>query len=304
MVLLALAALLWTALGVSSAFAAQEAAKEEKDFNHMSTGFPLRGAHERLTCESCHIRGIFKGTPTRCSGCHRRSTDMEASKMSPNHIPTTEECDVCHDDFLPNTSWQLVRMNHVGIVNNCAQCHNGTFATGKPPNHIPTQQPCELCHRSTVSFAGGQMDHAGITANCARCHNGTLATGKVGNHIPTFQPCELCHFSTTSFAGATMNHQGISNGCSRCHVQGIATAKPADHIPTAQPCELCHRSFVSFAGAVMDHTGIVGNCASCHEAGNIYGITGRPAPPHPPRIAGDCGTCHLNTRAWQPVFTP
>jgi len=301
--LLALAALGCLLFGAVSVQAAEEAASS-KSFNHMSTGFALRGAHERLNCESCHVRGIFKGTPTRCSGCHLRSTDMEASKKSPNHIPTTEECDVCHNDFLPNVSWQLVRMNHVGIVNNCVQCHNGTFAPGKDPNHIPTQQPCELCHRSTVSFAGGQMDHTGIVASCSRCHNGNLATGKSGNHVPTFQPCEICHFSTTSFAGATMNHQGISTGCARCHVQGVATAKPPNHIPTTQPCEQCHRSFATFAGATMDHTGIISNCASCHEAGNLYGITGRPAPPHPPKSVGDCSQCHLNTRSWLPAFSP
>jgi hypothetical protein len=124
----------------SAAEAANTTAKPA-EFDHMSTGFPLRGAHERLTCETCHLRGIFKGTPNRCSGCHLRSTEMEASKKSPNHIPTTEECDVCHDAFLPNVSWQLVRMNHDGIVNNCESCHNGTFAIGKPPNHIPTNLP-------------------------------------------------------------------------------------------------------------------------------------------------------------------
>ena len=42
----------------------------EGDFDHLRTGFPLTGAHERVDCRSCHVRGFFEGTPTRCGACH------------------------------------------------------------------------------------------------------------------------------------------------------------------------------------------------------------------------------------------
>ncbi|HLF95644.1 MAG TPA: hypothetical protein VI457_00730 [Methylococcaceae bacterium] len=180
------------------AFAAEPL--EQTGFDHMSTGFVLRGAHDRLPCESCHIGGKFRGTPKLCRGCHERSTEIEASKKSPNHIPTVMECDTCHDVNQRSLSWQVVRMNHIGIATSCASCHNGISATGKSATHIPTMAPCEICHRSTISFAGAIMDHvgAGITANCFSCHNGVLVPGKEqapGGHIPAPNTCEssFCH---------------------------------------------------------------------------------------------------------------
>jgi hypothetical protein len=280
-----------------------------KDFEHLNTGFPLRGAHEHLTCEQCHVRGIFKGTPRRCIGCHQLATDIEASKKSPNHIPTTEDCDVCHNDFLPNVSWQLVNMNHAGIVNNCASCHNNVFAPGKPPNHLPTNAPCETCHRSTIAWAGVRFDHVGVSAGCGQCHNNVTVAGKPANHIPTGQACETCHVSTAAWSAVRMNHEGIASGCARCHNNVLTIGQPRNHIPVpATPCETCHNpaQFHTFAGARMDHTGanITHGCQRCHEAGNIYGITSRPAPPHPqPNVAPDCSQCHLNTHSFLPVFT-
>ena len=60
---IAIAAIL-VALLLSRAGAAEE------DFDHLRSGFPLTGAHERIDCQSCHVRGFFEGTPTRCGVCH------------------------------------------------------------------------------------------------------------------------------------------------------------------------------------------------------------------------------------------
>jgi hypothetical protein len=37
-------------------------------FNH--SRFPLTGAHAPLSCNQCHIGGVFPGTPNPCVGCH------------------------------------------------------------------------------------------------------------------------------------------------------------------------------------------------------------------------------------------
>lgn len=34
-----------------------------KTFDHLKTGFALKGAHLSVTCETCHVGGTFKGTP-------------------------------------------------------------------------------------------------------------------------------------------------------------------------------------------------------------------------------------------------
>lgn len=219
-------------------------APEPTPFDHMSTGYVLRGAHERVPCESCHVGGKFRGTPKLCRGCHERQSEIEASKKSPNHIPTVMECDTCHDVNQRSLSWQIVRMNHIGIATPCASCHNGISASGKDPNHIPTAAPCENCHRSTISWAGARMDHTGITTGCIACHNGILAIGKSATHIPIANSvsCELCHKSFASFAGAIMNHNVTPlPPCARCHNGVFAIGPPPPPHPTpAPPCDICH----------------------------------------------------------------
>ena len=149
----------------------KEKGKKEEKFDHNLTGFPLRGGHAWVPCEECHIRGVFRGTPRNCRGCHTRGLGTGGSRMPANHIPTTAECDLCHTVNRLGATWNTVRMDHIGITSNCEICHNGRQAPGKNANHIPTSQPCELCHRSTLSFANEKMNHLGITSNCQNCHN-------------------------------------------------------------------------------------------------------------------------------------
>jgi hypothetical protein len=65
---------------------------------HLATGFHLEGAHVLIRCESCHVRGIFAGTPRLCTGCHENGRGfIDADVKPPDHIPTREQCEVCHD---------------------------------------------------------------------------------------------------------------------------------------------------------------------------------------------------------------
>lgn len=173
--------------------------KQIKEFDHNLTGFPLRGGHQSVPCEECHIRGVFRGTPRNCIGCHTRGLGTGGSRMPANHIPTTAECDLCHTVNRLGATWNTVRMDHLGISSNCELCHNGQMASGKNRGHIPTNQPCELCHRSNLSWAVARMDHTGISANCTACHNN-----------PSFP-----------FAGGTpkncAGHQFFQTGCENCH---------------------------------------------------------------------------------------
>jgi hypothetical protein len=38
-----------------------------RNFDHLKTGFALTGFHTNVRCESCHIKGVFKGTPRDCA---------------------------------------------------------------------------------------------------------------------------------------------------------------------------------------------------------------------------------------------
>ncbi len=220
------------------------------DFEHLTTGFPLNGAHRRVTCETCHSRGIFKGTPRQCASCHVRGSGIAMTFKPVNHIPTTAACSDCHSD----ATWHNGRYRHSeAIPGACATCHNNVFVSGKPATHIPTTTSCDSCH-STRIWSGAVFSHSTVApGTCASCHNGVMSTGKPNNHIPTALSCDNCH-RTTVWTPSTFTHSLVtSTPCAICHNGVYATGQPSGHIATG----------------------------------------GSP-----------CSTCHLNTRAWSPAYTP
>jgi hypothetical protein len=132
----------------------------------------------------------------------------------------------------------ITRLNHAGVVANCASCHNGVLAPGKGPTHIASNNSCENCH-TTLAWIPAHFDHRGVTATCASCHNGAAAPGKPLRHIQTNQDCSACH-GTLAWTPATFNHLGINAACQSCHNGVAATAKQIGHIPTTLDCGSCH----------------------------------------------------------------
>ena len=160
------------------------------DFDHFSTGFPLTGGHRRVECDSCHLSGIFVGTPERCNGCHN---NVRASGKPASHIRTNNTCDDCHT----SANWRLARFDHGSVSGNCVSCHNGSTAIGKNTSsaHIKTSNTCEFCH-STFSWGRvSRVDHQAVIGTCKGCHNGSTAKGKHGRHIKTNESCDSCHIS-------------------------------------------------------------------------------------------------------------
>ena len=101
-----------------------------RNFDHLKTGFPLTGVHGPAKCESCHINGVFKGTPKDCATCHTSGSRLARSNViiPTNHIPTQQTCDTCHN----TKSFAGAKFDHVGVAaGSCATCHNGTITKGK-----------------------------------------------------------------------------------------------------------------------------------------------------------------------------
>jgi Cytochrome c7 and related cytochrome c len=277
---------------------------KSSDFNHMRTGFPLTGAHIKLECETCHVDGLFKGTPTNCAGCHSQGRRVVAPFKPVTHMLTQAPCETCHTNTI---SFQGARFNHVGVQpKGCQTCHTGLTAPGKPMGHIPTTLSCDSCHR-TSSWLPAGFDHTGIFEPCANCHNGSKALGKPANHITTTAACDSCHKSGfITFAGAIYDHAGVlPNTCISCHASGTngAKTKVAGHIPTGNiQCDICHvgTGFVSFAGSTMNHPAVEAvpmNCSTCHNGsytsqGSFLGGAKAKTANHVATTA-ECGTCHL-----------
>ena len=174
------------------------AAEDIESFDHFTTGFPLTGKHRFLDCSSCHVGGLFKGTPLECYLCHNRS---RAPGKHPQHVPSSNICDDCHT----TESWVGARFDHSGIFAPCETCHNNSVAPGTPPSHIASTSTCEDCHNTITFNRVGRVDHGSVIGTCNSCHNGVQARGKSPQHITTSAECDTCH-NTISWRGARFDH--------------------------------------------------------------------------------------------------
>jgi len=264
-------------------------AAEPKEFDHDRTGFFLTGQHTRLSCESCHIRGIFKGIPRTCEGCHDRVSQIASSIKPISHLQTSAPCDDCHTD----NSWTLVRMDHSELTGSCFSCHNGVKATGKPLDHVRSSNECDNCHL-TVAWVPARFDHSNITTQCFTCHNGVEATGKPLDHVQSDNTCDDCH-STNAWIPARFDHSNVTGNCFSCHNGTTATGKSASHIPSVNTCDDCH-STTAWVPAQVDHDNLTLGCNSCHN--NVY-ATGMGRDHFV--TTEQCDVCH-RTNYWIPVL--
>ncbi|MEY4753547.1 MAG: hypothetical protein RJA44_1222, partial [Pseudomonadota bacterium] len=197
---------------------------------------------------------------------------------------------------------------------NCANCHNGSTATGKTQTHIPTgAATCLSCH-STSGWKPTKWSHTQVTVTgqCATCHSGSYppADGKTATHIPYTgvagvgsASCDSCHKSGYSAWAPARFHgsYSVTAQCATCHTGSYAPAvgKPNTPIHTGvTTCESCHKSTATWIGAKVDHSTftVATNCASCHNGSTA---TGKPQT-HIPTGAATCLSCH-STSAWKPT---
>jgi hypothetical protein len=305
----ALAALLWLCmlLVVQPALAQ---GINQKDFDHLKTGFALAGKHVDIRCESCHQNGVLKGTPRDCASCHQSGMRFARGNvvMPQQHIPTQQACESCHT----TKTFVGAKFNHAGVApGSCQSCHNGARSTGKPATHIQTNASCDSCHRTTAWSPAAGFDHNGVVpGTCASCHGAGRATGKAATHMPTSagQSCDDCHKSFSTWRPSAWNHtqMAVTGQCASCHSGGYppADGRPANHVPyasigvmAAANCDACHKgSFSSWAnGRVHANFTVAGSCASCHS-GAFLNAVGKPNTPVHSGVT-HCESCH-NTSGW------
>jgi len=286
-VALLIAAMLICALSVEQRAGAEDPVIDEH-FDHVGTRFILTGSHEGVACESCHARGVFRGTPSDCSFCHDGSGMRAESGKPLDHVITSNHCDDCHTTF----TWLEVRFEHSSVLGSCSSCHNDIQAAGKPADHVVTTAECDMCH-NTFSWHSIRFDHSRITAPCSSCHNGTDATGKPMDHLATTSECDACH-STRAWTPAGFDHSGITGGCSGCHNDIKATGTPDGHFMSSEDCNWCHTTMSwrpdifrhMSANYPGDHAQDL-DCTECHP-GNSAPVVYT----DDPTLAPDCAGCH------------
>jgi len=314
--------LLAVALTVFSMQALAETQLGGRDFNHMTTGFPLTGGHAAAACETCHMGGVFKGLPRTCDGCHQAGQRIVATPKSNSHIVTDAPCETCHFN---TSTWLGARFNHgTARVGQCSNCHNGRISTGKPANtavgmHPLTTESCDKCHRASA-WVPASWNHNGVTGDCSTCHraagpgrgfNAATHMSQATMSAMNIATCAACHKNFYSFLGAYYDHAGAGIACGTCHDNpGFAAAVKSQKVSPKHTgyvavgitdCHACHKSYAigSFPSGRFDHSGSGASpaCSGCHDGTSVVG-----------KIAGhittidECSQCHFSTAAWLPAL--
>ncbi len=284
-------------------------------FNHLATGYELKGTHKSIVqCSDCH-KGNVTSAPQACIGCHQVQYDG-APGHKQNNYPA--DCTKCHSQL----NWLATSFDHsttnfpltgahtkalctschangfIGTPTACNSCHLPAYTSSQLPGHVAAGVPkdCATCHNS-VAWKPSTFSHTTTgyelkgahqsIAQCSDCHKGNVTSAP--------QTCIGCH--QAQYDGALGHKQNnYSTDCTKCHSQLNWLAISFDHATsnfpltgahTAVPCASCHAN---------GYVGTPTTCNSCHMP--VY--TSSQLPGHVAAgIPTACGTCH-NTTAWKP----
>lgn len=195
-------------------------------FNHQDTRFPLRGAHEDVSCAACHPGILGKESLEKdCVGCHLKG-DVHVGEEG-------KDCGACHSE----SGWNRDVLFDHGL-------------TRFPLLGLHAAAPCEECHASR------RFKEAAL--KCVECHAAD------DFHERALGPaCALCHnpngWGFWRFDHATQTDFSLDGAhtelrCHQCHRQAVTDAI---HLP--MECATCHAD-------EDVHLGSYGHgCGRCHS---------------------------------------
>ncbi|MGA9119261.1 MAG: cytochrome C [Bacteroidota bacterium] len=259
------------------------------EFDHGRTRFPLRGAHARLACESCHARsnrarnasGEFGFHITRFQACADCHADAHAGQFASR--PDKGRCETCHTEqsFTPVTytvddhNRSSFPLTGAHLATPCTACHVANAVKAKSTRRFrwdgtPT---CRTCHKDPH---GGQF--AARSGSCESCHTTSAWKNLLFDHAKTnfplegkhaAVPCEKCHVKATP-----VRYVGVATACASCHEEPHAGQFAANGTTR---CEPCHTA-VSWKNITLNHSKtrfpLTGQhesvpCAQCHKQERI-----------------------------------
>lgn len=268
---------------------------KESSFDHDKTDFPLRHAHKKVSCASCHPNERYKGISTQCADCHGIN-DVHRGEYG-------RKCHTCHNE----RDWKEIKFDHDKDTEyplkgrhqkvRCDSCHQGDIYADLKTNCVDCHKnddfhrstfgrKCESCHDErkwdTIHF-----DHDKDTdyvlrgrharASCAACHRNDI-------HAELDSSCLTCHRADDVHRGQQGKH------CEKCHnASGWTKKVEFDHDITAFPllgmhelasCADCHVS-KSYKDAKKE-------CVACHKGEDV----------HKRRLGTGCALCH-NENSWK-----
>ena len=182
-------------------------------FDHNTSAFPLTGSHKAVACTTCHINGVYRGTPTTCVACHQ--SDFNQS-TNPNHVQSQfpTDCTQCHSTI----AWVPSSFSHA--------------STAFPLTGVHTTTPCSACHLNSV--------YKGTATQCEACHLKDYTAAVSPNHVQYGWPqtCLTCHYGSGNTTGwdtgvtlpnqyhtmFSLTHERARGVCTECHNTTVYSA--------------------------------------------------------------------------------
>lgn len=212
---------------------AQVVVLDKKKFDHSQTDYLLRGKHQPVECEKCHVTGKkYSAAPSQCNACHRKD-DVHKNSLG-------SKCADCHSE----NSWKEAKFDHATTRfalsgkhadAKCAACHKDKTASYKD-----TPRNCIACHKKDDD---GSKGHKGLFGEkCESCHGANQ-----------WKPSNFNHDNDTKYA---LRGKHRTATCSSCHSSQLYRVK------LSQECHACH------AKDDKHKESLGKDCASCHNERN------------------------------------
>ncbi len=293
---------------------------KQKSFDHNTTTFALKGAHQKVQCKDCHVNtdDMFVSKPPHvkhkylfpeikdknCLACH---TDYHAGQLG-------STCTKCHTekswkdntfDHNRDSQFKLV-FKHADVkCNNCHKIEPGKFVTFEkksyPVRHYaPISSNCLSCHKDHHNGSFGKA--------CNQCHTekGWKLTKDFHRNFTLHGvhytlACSQCHKDDRRLAGMSQEcqlchqkddiHRGTLPHCDECHTQQFWEVANFKHSLTNFPLRGVHRTLDCFqCHSNGIYTGIRSDCLGCHA--NDAASAAAPAPIHVMPNFSQCQNCH------------
>lgn len=274
---------------------------KETGFDHDETDFPLKGVHEKTSCNACHVNEKYEDTPKKCISCHQVN-DVHRGGYG-------KKCDSCHN----SKKWTEVRFDHNKKTDfplygkhkkaSCSSCHAPGKIKKNSKKELPTK--CYGCHKNNDSHKGR------YGKKCSDCHKSSSWEKHKFNHSKKTDfplhgkhrkiSCDACH-------KGNLYKDELTSKCIDCHKK--------DDVHESQQgkdCASCHNEKGWRNNVLFDHDltrfPLIGmhaaiQCEECHLYSTDYGSTEKKCNQchadddvHKTRLGTDCHTCH-NPNAW------
>lgn len=163
-------------------------------------------------------------------------------QMGLAHIPTSAECDLCHQGGGSTAVKVIPAMGHpLSGWTSCTTCHTNEKLGRKAPGHDGiAESECTNCHKEPTQGPVITQAHAALNKPCLDCH-GSVA------HLPTSMvgrdqdECWLCHKPNPAPPPVKPHPDPQNLKCRDCHQGSAVGGLPIDHaLRGDETCVLCH----------------------------------------------------------------